>query len=393
MRFLIFFLILVVCSTCVADEALISPELTQGVELFNNAQLIEAYSFFQKYVQKDPEDPAANFLLALSKWRIMWLSTYNDFDKEELTGLLDRVNQLCEAQTEQKSDCAFFNASVTGIRAQITATENQWWETAQLGKKMKHQSADILEANSEYYPALYLLGSYNYFADALPGYLKFLRSLVFLPGGDRTQGLKQLITAYQKGGVVSGEAGRTLAIIYTYFEKKPKYGVLMCDNLLTTYPLGYDVSLYRGINLYFNKSWEKSLAQMDLVHKQVREYSQKHSSVKDHTMPADIVYVFRPLEREARYWMSRDLIQLERYDEAQELLLGLANPPVHQPYWLIRWVYLSLAQIEYEKKNPEAASVWIEKVLAWKDVKDSTDKARLLQKKREKVDTFDIDIR
>jgi hypothetical protein len=393
MRLLIFPLMLVLCSACLADETLISPELTQGLELFNNAQLIEAYSYFQTYVQKEPDDPAANFLLALSKWRIMWLSTYNEFDKEELIGQLDKVNELCEAQTEPKIDCAFFNASVTGIRAQITATENQWWETAQLGKKMKHQSEDILDVDAEYYPALYLLGSYNYFADALPGYLKFIRSLVFLPGGDRTQGLKQLITAYQKGGVVSGEAGRTLAIIYTYFQKRPEYGVKMCDNLLTTYPLSYDVSLYRGINLYFDKSWEESLAQLELVHKQVLAYSQKHSSVKNPETTTDVVYVFRPLEREARYWMSRNLIQLERYDEAQEILLRLANPPVHQPYWLIRWVYLSLAQIEYEKKNPEAGDAWIDKVLAWKDVKDSTDKARLLRKKREKADTFDIDIR
>src|SRR5262249_41367369 len=149
-------------------------------------------------------------------------------------------------------------AAGLGLRAQIAATENHWWETAQLGKKMKAATEDLLKQDPNYFPAYYLLGSYNYFADALPSYLKFLRTLVFLPHGNRIEGLNQLILAYQKGGVVSVEAGRTLAIIYTYYQKRYDYGAQMCENLLTTYPDSFDVSLYKGINLYFSMSWEKS---------------------------------------------------------------------------------------------------------------------------------------
>jgi len=369
----------------ISVAAKLPADLEQNLQLMTNGQLLEAHSGFQKIHEQRPENVPAAFLLALSKWKMMWLSTYNQTDRQNLVELLDQVDLLCEPEMDQDLDLLFYHASVFGIRSQLAATENQWWETAQLGRKMKNEAQKVYHKDPEYYPAYYLLGSYNYFADALPGYLKFLRTFAFLPGGDRIGGLKQLIVAYEKGETVSSEAGRTLAMIYTYFEKRHDFGVQMCDTLLTQYPQAYDLGLYKGINLYFNKSFEKSVEWLQHERSQIREYSQKHGSEQ-------ILPVYFPMEREVRYWIARNMIQLHRYSEARELLMDLTKPEIHQPWWLMRGVYLSLAQIEYQVDQREQAEKWLSIVLRWRDAKDSHDKSNLLRKKKGKVDLFDLDM-
>ncbi len=385
MRFLFVLCLVLLFTPGISFAEKLSPELEQNLQLMTNGQLLEAYSAFKEVHEKKPEDAAAAFLLALSKWKMMWLSTYNPADRQELVDLLDQVDVLCNPDLDQDNDALFYHASVFGIRSQLAATENEWWETAQLGKKMKNEAQKLYHKDPEYYQAYYLLGSYNYFADALPGYLKFLRAFAFLPGGDRIDGLKQLIVAFEKGETVSSEAGRTLALIYTYFEKRHDFGIQMCDTLLAQHPLAYDLGLYKGINLYFSMSFEKSLEWLQNLKSQISEYSQKHGSEQ-------ILPVYFPMEREVRYWIARNLIQLHRYPEAREVLMDLTKPEIHQPWWLMRGVFLSLAQIEYQIEQPEQAEKWLALVLKWRDVKDSHDKADLLRKKKGNVDVFDIDI-
>jgi hypothetical protein len=383
MRFA-FVLLLSVCAVASAGSPDFNPEFEPSLQLLNNGQLIEAYDSLKGLEEKYSESPDFLFLRAMAKWKMMWLSTYNKSDREEVIGLLDQVDQLCLAK-ENDVMANFYHAAATGLRAQVAATEGDWWKTAKLGKKMKSTALEIVEQDEEFFPAYSLLGSYNYFADALPGYLKFLRVFVFLPGGDRKEGSKQLVLAYEKGGITEGEAGRTLAIIYTFFEKKATEAVEMCDDLLNRYPDSYDVRLYRGINLYFLKSYDEAINSFDHLRQSLRSYSLKHQSDEE------IVPVYKPMEREIRYWTARAKMQQGKSEEAREMLLDLANPPVHQPYWLLRGVYLSLAHLDYQMNNPQRAEGWISKVLQWEDVKESHDKAKKLKKKKSKIDPFDLD--
>ena len=390
MRVLSIALILYLSMTAVAYPVEEENELERSLSLLNNGQLLEAYALLDEYNQENPEDPFGLLLLALSKWRMMWLSTYDSKDREELMTVLGDVEKLTMPLLKKDSDALFYFAAVKGVRAQVAATENRWWETAQLGKEMKKYAERLVKMDPNYYDAYYLLGSFNYFADALPGYLKFLRALVFLPGGDRLKGMKQLVIAYQQGTSVSVESGKTLAIIYTYYEGRHDYGLRMCDTILSAYPHSYEIGLYKGVNLYFSMSWEKCIDWMRSLHKDIAAYSAKHHESKENH---DIVSVYLPMDREIRYWLGRAHLQLKHYDQARHTMMELAEPPVHQPYWLMRWVYLSLAQIEFEEGNDDAAEQWLEKVLLWKDVRDSQEKAKLLKKKKTDVDMFEIDFR
>ena len=384
MRFLP--ILLFVANFCWATSPELTPEIQARLALLNSGQLIEAYHSLKALESTHSESKEFLFLLAMAKCKMMWLSTFNASDRQEVIELLDKVDAMCLPVMEQDLNSQFYHASAIGLRAQIAATEGDWWKTAKLGKKMKGHAVKIVEKDREFYPVYYLLGSYNYFADALPSYMKFLRVLVFLPGGDRKEGLKQLILAYEKGGISQGEAGKTLAVIYTYYEKKFEDGKRMCEDLLVRYPQCYDVGLYKGINLYFLKDYEASVSWFEDLRARIQIYSAIHKS------PDSIIPLYRPMEREIRYWIARGKIQQEKWEEARELLMELAEPPVHQPYWLLRGVYLSLAQIDYHDKNPLRAESWIAKVLKWEDVKDSREKAKKLKKKKGNVGTFDIDL-
>ncbi len=384
MRFLA--VLLFVANSCWATSPELAPELQARLELFNNGQLIEAYNSLKDLEGTHSESKEFLFLQAMAKWKMMWLSTFSPSDREEVIELLDKVDSMCMPALDQDLNSKFYYASAIGLRAQIAATEGDWWKTAKLGKKMKKYAVEISEKDRDFFPVYYLLGSYNYFADALPSYMKFLRVFVFLPGGNRKEGFKQLILAYEKGGITQSEAGKTLAVIYTYYEKKFEDGKLMCDDLLERYPQSYDVGLYKGINLYFLKDYEASISWFEDLRARIQVYSAVHNS------PDAIIPLYRPMEREVRYWIARGKIQQEKWEEARELLMELANPQVHQPYWLLRGVYLSLAQIDYHEKNIPGAETWISKVLKWEDVKDAHDKAKKLKKKKGHVGTFDIDL-
>jgi hypothetical protein len=360
-------------------------ELRSALDLFNNGELIEASLALDKLDDAHSSSREFLFLKAMTKWKMMWLSTYDPSQNKEVVALLDRVDSLCLPTMGQDSSMQFYHAAAIGLRAQIAATRGDWWKTAKLGKQMKNHAAEILEKDPEFYPANYLLGSYNYFADALPGYLKFLRVFVFLPGGDRKDGLKQLRVAYEKGGITESEAAKTLAIIYTYYEQEFDAGKKICDELLERYPPSFDIALYRSINLYYLKDYEESIAALQELRAQILAYSEKHEAGES------IIPMYRPMEREVRYWIARSKIQQKKWDEARQLLTALSDPPVHHPYWLLRGVYLSMAQLEYQDKNIPRAEGWIAKVLDWSDVKDSHNKAKKLKKRKGKVGTFEID--
>lgn len=408
-------LTLFVCFSATATSVQMPPEVEPALRDMNNGQLLEANRALTAYKLAHPNDPLADLLLALSKWKIMWISRYTPQERQELLDILDETETLCESAGESGTDCLFYTSATSAIRAQVYATENQWWRTAQESKKMKARAARVLVLDPEYYEANYVLGSFNYFADVLPSYVKFLRTLMFLPGGDRANGMKELVVAYQKGHLSSAEAGRTLALIYTYYERRFDYGERMCETLLAAYPDNYEIGLYKGVNLYFESRFDVAEGWFRHVRQQILAYSEKQAHPEgnhngsgrhgagsgrrneDHDAEANgneavpVVPVYQPMEREVRYWIARCLIQQGKDDEAKEMLLALAVPELHQPYWLQRGVQLSLAQLAYRHGSTGNAELRIEKVLRWPDTKESYNKARNLRKKRGKTSPFEID--
>jgi tetratricopeptide (TPR) repeat protein len=104
------------------------------------------------------------------------------------------------------------------------------------GARMKRLAEAYIKRRPEHGDAYLALGVYNYFVDLAPAFLRVVRTFLFLPGGDRAEGLKQIERAYRDGSYFSFLAGLTLTEIYGTFETRPAEGLAIGERLARQYP-------------------------------------------------------------------------------------------------------------------------------------------------------------
>ena len=83
------------------------------------------------------------------------------------------------------------------------------------GRRCARTSSGRLELDPSLTDAYLGIGIYNYFVDTLPGIVKFLSMFIGLPGGSRTEGLRQLQLCAEKGELGRPEAKFYLAKDYS----------------------------------------------------------------------------------------------------------------------------------------------------------------------------------
>jgi hypothetical protein len=125
------------------------------------------------------------------------------------------------------------------------------WGAARDGAKSKRLADAYVKRHPEHGDAYFMLGAYNYYVEIAPSFVKLIRPLLFLPAGNRTEGLKQLERAYTQGSLFSFQAGMLLMEIYGSFEGRPADGVRTGEQLARQYPENPEVQfalaeLYSG---------------------------------------------------------------------------------------------------------------------------------------------------
>ena len=89
------FLCFLFISTGFGGSPDLPEQLQPALDLFNNGELIEAYKTLNEFDANQEASKEFLFLKAMTKWKMMWLSTYNAADKKEVLKLLDEVDELC----------------------------------------------------------------------------------------------------------------------------------------------------------------------------------------------------------------------------------------------------------------------------------------------------------
>lgn len=110
------------------------------------------------------------------------------------------------------------------------------WGAARDGARSKRLSDAYIKRHPEHGDAYFALGTYNYYVEIAPAFIKLIRPLLFLPAGDRAEGLEQLERAYTQGSLFSYQAGMVLTEIYGSFEGRPADGVRVGEQLARAYP-------------------------------------------------------------------------------------------------------------------------------------------------------------
>jgi tetratricopeptide (TPR) repeat protein len=193
----------------------------------------DAATEISRQIQKsDPESPLGYLLEADANWWKIYLTEANLIDPDVFEALSEattpydadfrRLDELAVRKAEMRlyehqdeARIYFYEGLAYGLRARLEALRDHALGTARTGKKLRNLSLAALKLDPNLNDAYFGVGLYNYFVDTLPTYVKMLRFLILLPGGDRHVGLCQIEQAMEKGQLVTAEARFHLAKNYS----------------------------------------------------------------------------------------------------------------------------------------------------------------------------------
>ncbi len=143
-----------------------------------------------------------------------------------------------EAWTRREPDNAeawFYLAGSRAPLVQWDVLRGERLSAARDGKKIKDALERALQLDPTLTDAHFGIGLYRYYADVAPAAAKILRFLLFLPGGDRVQGMKDMLDVREHGELLRGEAEYQLQIIYLWYEHEPEQAIDILERLDAEY--------------------------------------------------------------------------------------------------------------------------------------------------------------
>jgi Tetratricopeptide repeat len=327
------------------------PALIRGEE-----PLARAYDFIldARFDQVDaelrracgPAPPEACDVLAATAlwWRIL-LDPLNRSLDDEFSTSVDHAIQVTEDWTERAPDDAeawFYLGGAYAARVQWRVLREERVAAARDGKRIKQALERAIELSPGLEDAYFGIGLYQYYADVAPAAAKVLRFFLMLPGGDKTEGLAQMLRARNGGRLLQGEADYQLHLIYLWYEHQPARALELLRGLQNHYP-GNPLfpALIADVQDTYLHDVTASLDSWRALLELAREQRVN--------LPA-------LAEAQARLGAARQLEVLQQTDHAIELLDGVVSRQPQVPYSVRAQAYLRLGEA-HDRLGSRAAAV------------------------------------
>jgi tetratricopeptide (TPR) repeat protein len=139
-------------------------------------------------------------------------------------------------QEPQRAEAWFYLAAAYAPLVQWQILRGERVAAARGGNRIRVALERTLAIDPTLSDAHFGIGLYYYYADVAPAGAKFLRWLLFLPGGDRVKGLNEMSRARNGGELLRGEADYQLHLIYAWYEHRPLDAIALLRSLDERYP-------------------------------------------------------------------------------------------------------------------------------------------------------------
>ena len=136
----------------------------------------------------------------------------------------------------QRAEAWFYLGGAYGARAQWRVLRGERLAAARDGKRIKDSLERALMLDPQLQEAYFAIGLYHYYADVAPTAAKILRWLLLLPGGNRTEGMQEMLRARAHGALLRDEADYQLHVIDLWYEKQPQRALDLLTALRDRHP-------------------------------------------------------------------------------------------------------------------------------------------------------------
>jgi hypothetical protein len=136
----------------------------------------------------------------------------------------------------RRAEAWFYFAASYAPLVQWRVLRGEHLAAAREGSRIKTALERALALDPTLADAYFGIGLYHYYADVAPAAAKILRWLLFLPGGDRVQGMREMLQARAHGELLTGEADYQLHLLYLWYEQKPSAALDLLNHLDARYP-------------------------------------------------------------------------------------------------------------------------------------------------------------
>src|SRR5580700_11393707 len=198
----------------------------EGLDLLYGGRPGDAVADFRQVQAAEPGSPLGYILEAEARWwqiyceacQIKW-NTIDAWERprmaadESYLALAEKVTSLAEARIAQgdSPEMRLYAGIGWGLRARLLGLRGDRRATARAGVNARTHLLRCLQLDPEMADAYTGLGLYNYYVDTLSTMARVLRFFMGIPGGSKTEGIRQLEIAMEKGDLTRIEARFTLA--------------------------------------------------------------------------------------------------------------------------------------------------------------------------------------
>ena len=277
---------------------------------------------------------ACQLLEVVSLWWQIQLDPKNRVHDDQFRSKSDAVIAAIEAWTERepkRGEAWFYLGGAYGARAQWRVLREERFAAARDGKRIKNALEQALALDPSLNDAYFGIGLYHYYADVAPAAFRMLRWVLLLPGGDRLEGMREMLRARSKGQLLQSEADYQLHLIYLWYEKQPQRALQLLRGLRDRHP--------------GNPLFVQLIAEIEDVY--LHDLQASRHTWQALLESAQVRRVAQPATTEAtaRIGLAGVLDQLSESDTAMQHLRAIIEMKPAGPYGVLARAQLKLGQV------------------------------------------------
>lgn len=282
-----------------------------------------------------PAPPAevCQLLEVLSLWWEIQLDPANPARDTAFQTKADAAIAAAEAWVKreaQRAEAWFYLGGAYGARVQWHVLRGERLAAARDGKRIKDALERALELDPDLRDAYFGIGLYHYYADVAPAAAKVLRWLLFLPGGNKEEGMREMLKARSGGQLLRSEADYQLHVLFLWYEKQPERALELMQGLRERHP--------------HNPHFFQVIAEIEDVY--LHDATASLRSWEELLTAARARRVAGPetAEARARLGIATQLERLFETDLAVEHLRGIIESKPGAPFGIVAQAHLQLGE-------------------------------------------------